>query len=143
MKSRRQARVFAMQVLYSMEIGGLLAGDAISGVLSSQSLLPDTQQKYGIKLVDLYQQYSVRLQEWLQEYSQGWDLERMAVLDRILLCLALSELAFCPDVPPKVAINEAIEISRKYSSAESSSFINGILNAFARNHLFIQGENNV
>ncbi len=63
----------------------------------------------------------------LREVARNWDLSRMATLDRNILRIAVFELLHCPDIPPKVTINEAIEIGKKFSTANSGAFINGIL----------------
>ena len=63
----------------------------------------------------------------LREVARNWDLKRMAVIDRNVLRMAIYELLHCPDIPPKVTINEAIEIGKKFSTANSGAFINGIL----------------
>ena len=63
----------------------------------------------------------------ISQFAEHWDLERMAVVDRNILRLAVYELLWTADVPPKVAINEAIEIAKKFGTKESSRFINGVL----------------
>lgn len=63
----------------------------------------------------------------LQSVTRNWDLRRMAIVDRNVLRMSVYELMFCKDVPPKVAINEAIEIGKKFSTANSGGFVNGIL----------------
>lgn len=63
----------------------------------------------------------------LEKYSDNWALSRMAVIDRNLLRLAASELIYSKTVPPKVAIDEAVEIAKKFGSADSPNFINGVL----------------
>lgn len=63
----------------------------------------------------------------LQAVTRNWDLRRMAIVDRNVLRMAVFELMHCADVPPKVAINEAIEVGKKYSTANSGGFVNGIL----------------
>ena len=69
------------------------------------------------------------LDNLLAGHSHNWRLERMSVVDRNILRIAVYEMRFCEDVPPKVAINEALEIAKYYSIPESVSFINGILDA--------------
>lgn len=65
-------------------------------------------------------------------HSNNWDLERIALIDRTLIYMAVSELIFFPEIPPKVSINEVIDIAKKYSTDKSSIFINGILEAFIK-----------
>ena len=68
----------------------------------------------------------------ISRYAENWRLERMSVIDRNILRLAVFELHFTDDVPTSVAINEAVEIAKRYSTDDSGSFINGILDAMAR-----------
>ncbi|MCX6140771.1 MAG: transcription antitermination factor NusB [Candidatus Kapabacteria bacterium] len=67
--------------------------------------------------------------ELIDRYSKNWDLERIALLDRVLMRLAIAELTTCPDIPIKVTINEAIELAKRYSTDKSGTFVNGILDA--------------
>ena len=70
----------------------------------------------------------------LQSVTRNWDLRRMAVVDRNVLRMAVYELMWCADVPHKVAINEAIEIGKKFSTANSGGFVNGILDRIRIDH---------
>ncbi|HMQ21077.1 MAG TPA: transcription antitermination factor NusB, partial [Planctomycetota bacterium] len=63
----------------------------------------------------------------LAKVARNWDLRRMATIDRNVLRMAIFELLYCEDIPPKVSINEAIELGKKYSTVNSGAFINGIL----------------
>jgi len=67
--------------------------------------------------------------ELIDRHSRNWDLERIALLDRILMRLAVAELIACKDIPVKVTINEVIELAKRYSTDKSGTFINGILDA--------------
>ncbi len=74
----------------------------------------------------------------IKETAEHWVLERMAIVDRNIIRLASYEILFRDDIPPIVSIDEAIEIAKKYSSSESSSFINGILDKISKNHHRVQ-----
>ena len=124
-KSYRPARVFAMQLLYAMEITGATAGEALPGVLESQPL-QDDQKKYGMKLVDLVQAHREELDEDIKTCSVHWEIDRIARLARI----AMVELLFVPDIPVKVALSEAVQIGAKYSTDSSGAFVNGLLSGF-------------
>ncbi len=63
----------------------------------------------------------------IQEVAENWRLDRMAAIDRNILRLGAYEVLFCPDVPAKLAINEALELAKRYSTSQSSRFVNGIL----------------
>lgn len=127
--SFRPARVFAMQLLYAMEITGATAGDALLGVLESQPL-HDEQKKYGMKLVDLVQAHMDELNEEIKAASVRWEIERMAKIDRIITRVAMVELLYIPEIPMKVALSEAVQVAAKYSTDNSGSFVNGILTGF-------------
>lgn len=127
--SYRPARVFAMQLLYAMEITGQTAGEALPGVLESQPL-HDDQKKYGMKLVDLIQAHREELDEEIKAAAVHWEIERMAKIDRIIIRIAMSELLFVPEIPMKVALSESVQIATKYSTDSSGSFVNGLLTGF-------------
>lgn len=124
--SFRPARVFAMQLLYAMEIAGSTAGEALPGVLDAQPL-QDEMKKYGMKLVDLVQAHKAELDTEIEASSAHWGIERMAMLDRIVIRIAMVELLYVPDVPMKVVISEAVQIATKFSTDSSGSFVNGML----------------
>lgn len=63
----------------------------------------------------------------ISSYATNWQLKRMAIIDRNILRLGCFEFFYCPDIPPKVSINEAVELAKKYGDLESSKFVNGIL----------------
>ncbi|MCL4102383.1 NusB antitermination factor [Fibrobacter sp. UWH9] len=127
--SFRPARVFAMQLLYAMEITGQTVAQALPGVLEAQEI-HDNQKKYGMRLVDLIQEHRADLDESIKAAAAHWELDRMASLDRILLRIAMVELTYIPEVPMKVAISEAVQIAAKFSTDSSSSFVNGLLTGF-------------
>ena len=144
--SKRSARVFAMELLYAMELTKQPVGKCVDGILdsmraASKKELAAEMKRYGMSLVDLIQEHRAELDALLEEYSQGWSLDRLAILDRLLLYIALTELQYKPDVPVKVVINEAVEIANKFSTENSSRFINGILNQFARSKGMLASDN--
>lgn len=125
----RPARVFAMQLLYAIEITGQTVGEALPGILDAQPLR-DVQKNYGMKLVDLVQEHRSELDESIKKASTNWDLERMASIDRIVLRIAIVELLYVKEIPTKVAISEAVQIVSKFSTDLSTKFVNGVLHGF-------------
>jgi len=126
MRKRTRARQFALEVLYQVDLCGTAvleesladmverAGDSdVSGFASA--LVRGTLQK------------CPELDRVIGEVAQNWDLSRMATIDRNILRLGAYELLFRDDIPPKVSINEGIELGKLYSTAESGTFVNGIL----------------
>ncbi len=138
--SKRPARVFAMQLLYSMEVTAGTAGECLPGVLESQEIAKD-MQAFGMSLVDLVQEHRSEIDEIISAASETWSIERMALVDLCVLRSALAEIMF-KDTPIKVVMTEAMQIAKKYSMEESSSFINGILNHFAESRGMFGSENN-
>lgn len=127
MGKRRDARLLAVQFLYQHEIGPK------QDLEESLSLFWDTTeaavalQKLALPAIQGVLDHEDSLNEAIKKYSQNWDLKRMAIVDRNILRLALYEMYHCPEIPPVVSINEAIEIAKQISTEESGRFVNGIL----------------
>jgi len=124
MKTRRVAREVAIQVLYAQEMTHMPVGEIVSDQTREKD---DRYRDFMMELVRATIRYKEKLDLIIQEKSFRWEIDRIALLDRIILRLAISELYYFPDVPAKVTINEAIEIAKKYSTENSGKFINGIL----------------
>ena len=131
MISKRRGREFAMQLLYSVEVGK----GAFASVLKSMSDdpdLPSDAKEYGGKLARQVLEHQEEIDQKIKEVSSSWDIERIAVIDRLIISCAAAELMFFKDIPTGVAINEAIDIAKKFSTGESSRFVNGVLDAIAK-----------
>ncbi len=131
MKTRRAAREWALQVLYARE----LSGDDVADIAAN--LQPDSDEAEDVPSFarDLASRTAVEsefLDRVIKDHVEKWELDRIAVLDRVILRMAICELYFFPDIPPKVTLNEAIEIARKYSTGKSDKFVNGVLDAVLR-----------
>jgi N utilization substance protein B len=129
---RRKAREVALQFLYQLDLHG--ADDPTPHAEDFWAHHPvgaDTRT-YAETLVQGTKQYQAKADELIRQYAEHWELERMAVVDRNLLRLAVYEMLWGGEVPPKVAINEAIEIAKKFGTSESSRFINGVLDRVLR-----------
>ncbi|BCJ85917.1 transcription antitermination factor NusB [Effusibacillus dendaii] len=123
--SRRLVRETALQSLFQMDVGQIPVSEAIHNVLEEAS--PAVDQTYLRKIVTgTYDHLSV-IDPLIKKYSVGWELERMPSVDLAVLRMAVYELLFEPDVPPKVVVNEAVELAKSFSTAESGKFVNGIL----------------
>jgi len=132
MKSRREARECALRVLYAYD----LSGNPLD--LAIQQVTPRSAQgQYHQFMLDLVRT-TVEKQDWfvviIRQSTEKWELTRIAVLDRLILRMAICELSFFNDIPPKVSINEAIEIAKKYSTEKSDKFVNGVLDAVMHRH---------
>lgn len=130
MKTRRAAREWAMKVLYARKF----SGDSLEWII--EQLQPrvahGSHLKFALELVHRTDQLEDRLDDIIRNHAEKWELERIASLDRIILRMAICEILIFDDIPPKVTINEAIEIAKKYSTGKSDKFINGILDAVLR-----------
>ncbi len=128
MTGRRQARELALQALYAYEMHPREL-DEIFGQLTEESTLSDKHRQFARRLMEAVIQNLEFVDHEIARLAENWDLERIALIDRIILRIALTEIYFMPDIPEKVAINEAIDLAKQYSTVESSSFVNGILDA--------------
>jgi len=125
-KKRTRARELALQFLYQVDLlGDELLVDA-AGFFRGEE--PDrTAREFATQLVQGVSEHREELDREIRAVAQNWEITRMAVIDRNVLRMAAFELFHCPDVPPKVAINEAIELGKRFSTQNSGAFINGIL----------------
>ena len=124
--SRHEARECALQVLYAVEVAEHDPGAAFDELVTQGDA---RHRDFARRLVKLAHQYRRRMDDLIAAKSERWDLNRMALIDHLILRLALVELFHVEDVPPKVTINEAIEIAKLYSTDQSGRFINGLLDA--------------
>jgi N utilization substance protein B len=114
-----------------MEIAKTTARDAGLDMMA-HSDLSDDLSAYADNLVRLYALNKKEIDDRLSKLMREWDYKRIAAVDRNILRMAATELLYQPDLPPAVTINEAVEIAKKYSSAESPRFINGVLGSLLR-----------
>lgn len=131
MGTRRISRELALQALYQ----GELAGE--SGLLDFEEFCAHFQvnkkaMPYASNLLQGVQEKREEINQRISRYAENWRLERMSVIDRNILRIAVFEMHYQDDVPTSVAINEAVEIAKRYSTDDSGSFINGVLDAMAR-----------
>jgi len=126
MKKRTRGRELALQMLYQIDLcGPELLEDAAAYFAAEES---DREARaFAQRLVQGVHEHAEQIDQAIRDVAQNWDIGRMAVIDRNVLRLATFELLHCEDIPPKVAINEAIELGKRYSTANSGAFINGIL----------------
>ena len=129
---RRKARETVLRALYASEINENGPDEIIDNFLEEASL-----SEKNADFVRNYFNLVIKNKDWADKIISGlaknWDIKRIAELDLIILRMAMVELKFMPDVPEKVVLNEAIELAKKYSTGESPSFINGILDNFLKN----------
>lgn len=126
MGKRRKSREFALQVLYQLEITKQDALQAIDQSIDNFSPA-EKADEFAKRIVMGVREHRQELDRLIEERSENWRLDRMTTIDRNILRIALFELLYCSEIPPKVTINEAIDLGKRYGSEESGSFINGIL----------------
>ncbi len=158
MKSRRKARELALLVLYQFEVGK--EPDILSCMRSVIAEFSDLQNMILNEINDdndiFYNDYPIDQEvieyssgllkgikdEWdtlnkiISNYAKAWTLERILIIDRNILRIAIYEFFFIDDVPIKVSINEAVELAKFYSGVESKTFINGILDKIYKKELY-------
>lgn len=126
MRRRTRARELAVQFLFQLDLRGDEVIGSLHEFIEGETDDKDVQE-FAARLILGAKGRQEDTDRCLQQVARNWDLSRMAALDRNVLRMAVFELLHCPDIPPKVTINEAIEIGKKYSTSNSGAFINGIL----------------
>lgn len=131
-RRRTQGRELAVQCLYQLDVLGasdLVDASDLEPIRSTSewSTIPGDAKDFAREIVEACWRRRDELDRTIRTVAEHWDLERMAILDRNILRLAIYELMYRDDIPPNVSINEAIELGKKFSTKGSGSFINGIL----------------
>ncbi len=126
MGRRRQGRETALQALYLCDTGRMSAAEALQ-IVTAGAPLDEKTLAFARELAQGAEENQAALDEHIRTIAKNWSLERMAAVDRNILRMAAYELLFQPQTPLRVVIDEALEISKLFASAESSKFINGIL----------------
>lgn len=128
---RKQAREGTMKLLYQMEINEDYSEEALSVYLDNFSF--DNQEKeYILDAMSSIKENREIIDQYISENLEGWSINRLAKVDLSVLRIAIYEILYRKDIPLEVAINEAIETVKIYSSEESFKFINGVLGGFVR-----------
>lgn len=125
-RSRRKAREAALRALYEIEVGRSTAQPVVQDTLNFAPLGEDLDA-YVRQVVFGVRENLAEIDDRLARVLTDYDLDRVAAVDRNVLRIAAYELLFVPEMPPAVTLNEAIEIAKKYSTAESGRFVNGVL----------------
>ncbi len=125
---RRQIRELVMQALYALEISKDTPQHVVDTILSELKE-NTTDFDFAQSLFSESISHQSEIDKRLKSKTQHWEFHRIALIDKILLRMCMCELLHFPDIPPKVSINEAIEIAKDYSTDSSGTFINGILDA--------------
>jgi len=138
MRKRTRAREHALQILYQMEITKDRRPEVIgffwTQLEENQPGGPVAQEtrEFTEHIVALAGEKMPEIDKAISDCAEHWEIGRMAVVDRNILRVGVCEILFCEDIPVKVAMNEAIELAKKYGNAESARFVNGILDQVAK-----------
>ena len=129
---RRKAREATMQALYALEINNGFPQDVLE--LCDDSFNNSDNDIYTRELFNCVVEKQSWADDLISQCLENWEYGRVAILDKILLRMGVSEIYHIDDVPPKVSISEMVEIAKIYSTEESSSFVNGILDTIYKDY---------
>ena len=147
MRKRTRSREFALQVLYQLDISDCDLKEVLEDFWEDRTdlALSDPEKKavednkkdpevrsYTEKLAYGTFEKIKQIDPLIERYAENWEMKRMAYVDRNILRLALYEILFLEEIPVKVAINEAVELAKRYGETDSSKFVNGILDRIAK-----------
>ncbi len=127
MRKRTQARECALQILYQFEMNPGELEQVIADYWAQNPDFEEEVREFANRLARGTSENRKEIDSIIQKAADNWELERMAVVDRNIMRFAVFELIFCEDIPPKVTINEAVNIAKKFSQEESGKFVNGVL----------------
>ncbi len=131
--SRRKAREVAVQALFQLDFNQITTETAMEAVLDEHAGLSEGAKQYAQKLVTGTQQSLGEIDRIIASAATEWKLDRMAAVDRNIARVAIYEMKFGEEqLPPNVAINEAVEVGQTFGSEDSSRFINGILGSLVK-----------
>ena len=137
-KNRRAARELALNVLYQTDACYIPLEEALETAMEYADLSElgdegaEEARLYARGLVTGIRDHLDELDDQIERLAQGWPLDRQPAVDRNILRIALYEIKFADSVPPVVSIDEAVELAKKYSTAESGKFVNGVLAGYLR-----------
>jgi len=133
MHKRRKAREVALQLLYGLDTQEGAVSETIAlfwkNFDNTSDEMSEEVRKFADELVEGTWKNLKKIDDLISSNSENWTIGRMSRVDKSILRMAVYELLFCPDIPPKVTLNEAIDLGKIYGSENSGAFINGILDA--------------
>jgi len=127
--SRREVREKAMQVLFAYELSREDIEILLESIAGIELNDDEEQYRFAKALVYAVLKHRSEADELIREKSLHWDFDRIAVVDRVLLRMGITELLYFPEIPVKVTINECVEIAKRFSTEQSGRFVNGMLDS--------------
>ena len=128
MGNRRRSRELAMQVLFQMDTNDENSSGSIE-LFCEHFEVSKTAVPFFLQLVEGVKAHQYEIDRLIERFSDNWKIGRMPHVDRNIMRVAVYELLYCDDIPPRASINEAIDIGKKFGTEHSSAFINGILDS--------------
>ena len=132
MRKRTKAREHALKILYAIDITGHDPEQCIEVFWKDADESDKETRDFANAIVLGFCENRELIDKVITANTTNWELKRMAFIDRNVLRAATYELLFCPDVPPKVAMNEAIDVAKKYGDKDSGSFVNGVIDKISK-----------
>ena len=127
MRNRTKARECALKILYAADITKDAPGDCSDMFWQTHEGVTKEVRDFTVFLTEGVEKNGKYIDSVITKYAKNWQLKRMATIDRNILRISTFELLFAEEVPPKVSINEAIEMAKKYGDKDSGKFVNGVL----------------
>ena len=133
MRNRTRAREYALQMLYQVDLTHTEPSATIQDFWTSHPASEDVKG-FATQVVQGTLAHQGQIDRLIASHANNWEISRMAVVDRNILRMGAYELLHCGEIPPKVCLNEAVELAKRFGDEESSKFVNGILDAIHRSH---------
>jgi transcription antitermination factor NusB len=135
MRKRTQARECALKVLYQSDILQREIGAVCDSYFSELENVDPVVKEFTERISKGVESNLEKIDEKISQYATNWQIKRMAFIDRNVLRIGVFELLFASDIPPKVSINEAVDLAKKFGDVESSKFVNGILDKLHKSEI--------
>ena len=144
MRRRSLAREATLQILYQAEVIEKPIEETIEKYWADEEEKSDEQmQQFANRIALGVYTYLVDIDERISKYATNWQLSRMAIIDRNVLRMGVYEMYYADDIPPKVTINEAVDLAKKYGDMESGKFVNGILDRIHKTEILKKSDKEV
>ncbi len=138
MRKRTQSRELALKVLYQADIKNNPFSEIFKEFLLDEDIQDPQIRSFCQYLIEGVDKNLKTIDQLICEYATNWEFKRIAIIDRNILRLGIFELRYSSDIPPKVTINEAVELAKKYGDLDSSKFVNGILDQIHKKEIEIK-----
>ena len=133
MRKRTKAREHALQILYQLDVTRAQVQQVLQDFWTVHPA-PSDVRSFASQVVQGTMQHAEEINQLIVRHADNWDITRMAIVDRNILRMGTYELLYMEEVPPKVCLNEAVELAKRFGDEESSKFVNGILDTIHKLH---------